>query len=601
MDDSQSLYNFAIQEIEKAQTTLEEDKERNINLNATEREVLMKLIEGKSYQQISKELGKAEKYIRDDLAPKIYKNISYALQLNRKIDDFYTINKNNIRPELAKLVRQTAENGLRVNYSSYIRERCGSLDIVYPSDITSDSFPETNSSSRIKEDKLQIEALYVQPKLGLIQEGKNTVSRLDIKPLEDIIDISKSEASLRWIVYGHSGYGKTSLLKYLTVKCDKGKFRNNSIPIYISLKRYINHINQERQQNLLDYVVTVVTNQSDFVCEDINENDLKNHLKSFLSKGKIIIFLDGLDIAGDKDSLLLNSVRNFIDLYPQNSFIISTHKKQYSSLNGFKEYELQELDDEQRKKFIKQRLIYFDKDIKSQKINALYAIINEKYIKEFVSSPLLLAYVCLIQNSLENFTQLETNEEKEVLLCKLGIFELLKWDDAPENKYDKDEIYKTMSPKRRADFLSYLAIEMLKSRKEGYIHLSELVNYSARFIFPVPNAENKEEFRLKSEQILLAIETQDGLLTRRIFSQDPEYSFPHKTIRDFFAAWWLSHLNIEEQLKYWETYVKYADNPDDKSEWQNIFQKALIMIKIQQNELNEAHNQLKDKLKNPGI
>lgn len=530
------------------------------------------------------------------MALKIYKKISVALHLNTrqiKKNESIIIKKDNLRPVLAQLIRENIIDLFRTNYSFYIRQRCGSLDIIYPSNTVTDWFQEINlpsiNPSINKDDNLQIEELYVEPNIQLI--GKNNFSEPKSEPLNCILSKLEPQESLKWIVYGRAGYGKTSLLKYLVIECYRGKFRSNYVPIYISFKRYKNYINKEGQEYILNYIVK---SQSELVFEHIDEYTLKNQLNLILSEGKVIFFFDGMDITDNESFLLFNSIKNFIDWYPKNSFIISSRGKLNSYFNEFKEYEIEELNNQKIKDFLKKRINYFfkkeSKEIKTEKINNLYSLIKQKNIEKFASSPLILAYICLSQDSLE-LKFATTEDEKKFLLCKSAIFKLLEWDNTLEKSYDQDDIYKNMPPRKRADFLSHLAIEMIKNGKEDYIPLSELINYSARFIFQLPNAENQEEFRLKSKQLLLAIETQDGLLTRRIFSKDPEYSFPHKTVRDFFAAWWLSQLTSQEQLEFWKTYSK-----SNEEEWRNIFEKVLILNKIQLNELTQANQNLKETL-----
>ena len=610
MATSKEVFDFVSREIQMASANARIRKilNENFSLNLTQLEILKKLLEGKNQQEIANEIDRSSGHVNNEIREVICPLIITALFHNGRIPakeieggDSKLKQHELVKRKLFELTSASSENGLRIANSAYIQKRCGSLDIVYLSLKTRHKPPENEES------KLQIEYLYVEQKLRKILPGENNISQFDTNELQTILDSSKSETSLKWMVYGRSGCGKTSLLKYLAVKCDKGEFQTDRIPIYISLKRYINHISKEGQQSILTYLVTA---QNDFVCKYLERNELENQLKSLLCEGKTLILLDGLDVPEDESSILADSVRNFIDWCPANSFIISSRRKQSSLFDDFQKFELQNLNDDQKITFITKHFNYCNKDefisksTKAQRFNELLEFLNREHIKYFVCTPLLLAYIflayiCLAESDKDNLGLLENEkideEERELLLCKLAIFELLKWDDNPDMKHDRDEIYLSMSVKQRADFLAKLAIKMIEIGKEEYVNFSELVTYSAKFLFPVSKAENKEELRIKSEQFLLAIEAQDGLLTRRILSQDPEYSFPHQTVKDFFAAWCLSDLSADEQLSYWESHVKLADKTT-KERWQNIFQKTLIIIKIKRRELDKAHDQLQEKL-----
>ena len=625
MSTSEEIFDLVIQEIEMAPSNARRKNIRPeyVSLNGTQLDILKNLLEGKTPKEIALNLKMNPRYVSDEIKDKICPQIIKALYYNGRItseedlqnkeDPQLTIFKQ-IERKLKQLVSLSYENGFSIANSAYIKIRCGSLAIVCPSP------KQQDESSENERPELQIMSLYVEQ--NLLEKPKGSIEGfLDKRIFKQILvdgnktsgeDIKKL-VTLKWIVYGRSGCGKTSLLKFLAIKCDKKEFQADRIPIYISLKRYVNHILQEGSQSIFTYLVAA---QHDFFYKPLEKNVVdetvvENQLKSLLVEGKMLILLDGLDVSEDENSILVNSVIAFINRFPKNSFIISSREKQSSGFDIFREFVLQDLDKKQKEDFINKRLNCCEKDEqkRGQRLKNFKDILNKDYIKDFVSTPLLLAYLFLIGSSDENLNFLKNKQikegenrqidegENELRLCKLAVFELLKWDDNPDIIYNKNEIYLNMSVNQRADFLAKLAFKMIEDGTEEYVELSTLVNHSANFLFPVDKAENKEEFRIKSEQFLLAIEAQDGLLTRRIISETPEYSFPHQTVKYFFAAWWLSSLSTAEQKNYWDKYVNsdasLKTSVETTKKWENIFQKALIMTKIRQDELEATYEKLK--------
>lgn len=53
------------------------------------------------------------------------------------------------------------------------------------------------------------------------------------------------------IVLGKPGAGKTTFLKYITIQCNQGQFLSHLVPIFITLKDFVETPNQP---SLLEYI-----------------------------------------------------------------------------------------------------------------------------------------------------------------------------------------------------------------------------------------------------------------------------------------------------------------------------------------------------------
>jgi hypothetical protein len=572
-----SLYEYAILKVVAATDKLT-DKQHQI---------LIKTLEGKSYQDIAKDLGLATKTIANQ-ASALWKILSILLLVN--------ITPSNVRNELSKLLQKEEYLEIALLIRPYIKNRCGILDLPIPKDQNKEG--------------LQIDHLYVKRRFKCFKSEQT----YDI--LEKLKQQFNNQESSRFLIYGQSGIGKTSLLRYLAIQCNQQEFNNYSIPIYISLRRYVNYVHDEGKQSLFSYISTIFKNV------ELSNDQFLIKLERNLLNGKAIIFLDGLDAMELEPPNSINIVERFIEEYPECAFIISSRNKSMLSSKRFNEYELQKFNTEESKEFVKKWFSYYGgTSFIEETKKSLIKMITDGEIKEFFSIPLYISLICIILSSenkenknadIQQILSSKDNENgyefilQELILINKATLKLLEPDPHESNfekNHELDKIYENISSFVKARLLSHIAIEMMKQGDKVYIKFNELISYTAKFLFYIPEAEEKEEFRLCSKNILLAIELYDGLLVRRIIGKSNEYSFIHIKIRNFFAALYISFASYEEQKEIWEEYVSISTDDSknsketNKENWKNIFLHAKIMLKWRENQIQEQQNKLNQLIK----
>jgi hypothetical protein len=86
--------------------------------------------------------------------------------------------------------------------------------------------------------------------------------------------------------------------------------------------------------------------------------------------------------------------------------------------------------------------------------------------------------------------------------------------------------------------------------------------------------KDREENNLYAEDILNAIESQDGIIVEMFYKEDDkEYGFVHELIKKYFAALYLSKASTEEWKYY---HKKFSEN----TSWEPIFKNAFRLREL---------------------
>ncbi len=313
------------------------------------------------------------------------------------------------------------------------------------------------------------------------------------------------------IVLGKPGAGKTTYLKYLTLRMtskDKdSKIQQRRLPIFVILHEFA-----KSGKPLLDYMA-----EQFGLC---GFDDAKPFIERMLSNGDCMVLLDGLDEVSRETSLdaVIQEVTDFTRRYRESRFVVSCRVAAYNhSFPKFKEVEIADFNKAQIEDFIGK---YFKKEPETG-TDCWEKLIESQPLLEMASSPLLLTLLCITYDERQDFPP------NRALLYGRAMDALLnRWDASRRIKRDK--LYKDLDEPRLLNLLSRLAAGYFESNiyffREEDLH-RQIGNFLADLF--------GEEARSKGALVLQDIEQHYGLIVRR---SQYAFSFSHLTFMEYFTA-----------------------------------------------------------------
>lgn len=453
--------------------------------------------------------------------------------------------------DLDTLVQQ-----LRQQVHDSIQERCGTmriLDMSYPIGLD-DIYTDVNILEQIagRRHKRLEELLQELKPDDFDRFGLNRIAEERVPGLEAVKKYKKL------ILLGKPGAGKTTFLKYLAIRCNRGQFEAERLPVFVTLKDFAE---ASDRVNLIEYI-----SSRNFNCympqPPADEEENINAFYQVLSAGRALVLLDGLDEVRLEDcDRVLKEIRNFSEQFRANHFVITCRIAAWEyTFEKFTEVEIADFDGQQIATFaanwFKHKPIEPKTFIKSLSGNSR--------IRQLAVSPLLLMLLCL---AFEESGDCPQNRSE---LYKEGIDALLKKWDASRG-IRRDRVYKNLSHQRKEDLLSYIALNTF-TQGDYFFKQQRVEQYITDYIRQLPNASpDPETLQLDSEAILDAIEAQHGLLIERAKSI---YSFSHLTFQEYFVARELVFRN--PQLD--STLQELVSHTTDKR-WREVFLLTTEMLK----------------------
>lgn len=408
---------------------------------------------------------------------------------------------------------------LRQKVYSSIREQCGTmrvLDMSHPIEVN-DIYTNVNILEQITGRKhRRIEQLLQEcdaddfHRFGL---GKITEERIS--------GLAAVQTYQKLIILGKPGAGKTTFLKYLAIQCNAGNFETERVPIFVTLKDFAE---AEGKPSLLEYISQKVANQALPRTSPIVHDQWISDFSTLFHYGKALILLDGLDeIRAEDHDRVIKEIRDFSQQFWHNHFVMTCRIAAWEyTFEKFTEVEIADFDQNQVEAFINK---WFNgKPISGSRLIEYLA--ENSRVQQLAVSPLLLTLVCLAFE--ESGDCPSTRSE----LYKEGIDALLKKWDAKRGIH-RDQAYKKLSPQRKEDLLSQLALITFQ-HKDYFFRQSFVEQFIADYIRKLPKTSSEPEYlQLDSEAILHSIEAQHGLLVERAKGI---YSFSHLTFHEYFVA-----------------------------------------------------------------
>jgi NACHT domain len=296
------------------------------------------------------------------------------------------------------------------------------------------------------------------------------------------------------------------------------------IPVLIELKRC--------DSEKIDLVEKI---QSELeTCDFENANVLTQTL---LSKGRMLILLDGLDeIPSQHLNLAITQIQDFVNKYKKNRFIISCRTAAYQG--GFKNLvnvEMADFDDEQIQQFINNWFCR-EQDLDVKVAESCWQLLNAdgyQATKELAHTPLLLTFLCLV------FDESQVFPKNRAALYKDALDILLRrW--AAEKRIQRDPIYRDLTIQLEEMLLAKIAYEQF-SQDRLFFDKQTVVREIQGYLTENLNAPKN----LDGEDVLRAIQIQQGILVGR--SSDT-LSFSHLTLQEYLTAQYIVDRQLIDEL-----------------------------------------------------
>ena len=316
-------------------------------------------------------------------------------------------------------------------------------------------------------------------------------------------------------ILGKPGAGKTTFLKYITLKAAEQVI--DKVPIFISLKEWA-----DSSLELLPFMAERFDICDFFKAEPFVEELLKS--------GQAIVLFDGLDEvnqeSGQRDKQT-REMNKYIRKYNRTQYLITCRIAATDyTFEPFTYVEIADFTENQIKTFVANwfRTQEGERDEEAcNKFLAEFGREDNKGLRELARTPLLLTLLCLAFDETMTFPQRRVEIYKEALDALLK-----KWDSSRRIK--RDEVYRKLSLGHKENMLARIAAETFEGN-EYFIPQSQLERLITDFIKNVP--PHDENQLPDGEVILKAIEAQHGIFVERAREI---YSFSHLTFQEYFTA-----------------------------------------------------------------
>ncbi|KAA5969888.1 MULTISPECIES: NACHT domain-containing NTPase [unclassified Pantoea] len=362
------------------------------------------------------------------------------------------------------------------------------------------------------ENKTSISTTYYPIKIN-----KKTVknkAEIDEYIIDDNYYISNSDITN---ISGTAGQGKSTILRKLLInQIENG----DKIPFFINLSAM-------KDASIFNEVLSMI--------DDIGVKCTVQALKSLLSSGRVVIFLDGFDeVKTSKREVILKEIISINEVLKTQVITSSRPETIICDTAGIKQYKIKDLEIGDVIGIIKRAGSHIDISAVEKSLKA-----NKKFSSSLKTPILVVLFVKCFP-----FMKIIPNDTIEFYK---SIFDVMyETHDKTKRFLDRDRIVKNSS---RSDsynlFCAFCFVTLFeemtsvdeKTMEDKSFEAIELIN---------PNTENTSTYRELAKNLIRDIKDITSLLIK---DTDYTYTFPHKSIQEYHAAEFVKMQPLSDDAK----------------------------------------------------
>lgn len=351
----------------------------------------------------------------------------------------------------------------------------------------------------------------VDPEKSRLRPQPRRKDRISTDSIENLFKLASNIT-----IIGSAGSGKSTIVKYLFINCIQTLFK---IPVKIEL-RYLNDF----EGSLIDYVVSNV-----FKINKLADND--RIIDRLLLSGKFVFFLDGYDeVNSAKREKVTKEIDDLVKVYSKNNFLLTS--RPYTNIDllpTFHNFFVSDLIDEEIDEFVKKQLPANEEELTEKIIEAIHNEENRSF-RSFLRNPLLLSMFILSFQSYANIPQKRSTFYKQVFDALFSLHDSmskLAFVREKQSGLSKEKIEEVLA---LFSFISFF--------EEKFVFSSSYFNEKLTQI-----KDRKKHIDFDNEKLIQDLQVAIGIINK----EGLEYTFPHRSLQEFFAVDYISNLNAKNK------------------------------------------------------
>lgn len=369
--------------------------------------------------------------------------------------------------------------------------------------------------------------------------GKRGIETRTLSASEVATSVSKL------VLLGRPGCGKSTFLRSFLLEQLAKDGNAGKIPILLPLNQI------QEDQSILESIAVVLSQSGIEASVSL--------IYSLLGDGRLRLLIDGLDeVRQSYRSGIVGQLDSLMKRFQNCDFIITCRSAAYEFwFSGCHHYEIQPFSEQAIVSFVSKW--FGDEPSKAEEL--CRQVTSNARLRDLCSNPLMLTIVGIGFGAGVNVS----NNRAEIY--KDAIDALLKRWDSSRSVY-RDNLYRSLTPKRREDLLAELAARTFVDDQVVFSNTraNEIVS---GFISAMPES-NETEIIDDAEGVLNAIEVQHGLIEKRSLSF---WAFAHLTFQEFFLAQYLSSRDPELRARVVREFI---DRPD----WREVIVLTATLVPV---------------------